>query len=107
MTLAQTVILIYGIFTFIGGVIGFLKAKSKASLIAGGISGIVLLICAIGIRDSKGEVTSPLLIALAISLILGIRFFKTWKLKKKWMPDLIMLVLSFISSITILWELIR
>ncbi len=104
MTLAQTVVLIYGIFTLIGGVIGFLKAKSNASLIAGGISGIVLLICANGIGAGS---TASYIIALLISLVLGIRFFKTWKLKKKLMPDLIMLILSFISSVTILWELIR
>ena len=101
--MAQTVVLIYGIFTLIGGIIGFVKAKSKASLIAGSIFGIMLLLCVgpIGAGNSQTHY-----VALLISLILGIRFFKTWKVKKKLMPDLIMVILSAITAITILLELI-
>ena len=104
MALAQTVVLIYGIFSLVGGIIGFLKAKSKASLIAGSISGILLLICANGIGNGNRV---SYLAALFISLALGIRFFKTWLVKKKIMPDLIMVVLSAISAVTILLEVLR
>lgn len=104
MTLAQIVVLIYGIFSLVGGVIGFLKAKSKASLIAGTISGVVFLICAKGIGNG---ITAAYLVALLVSLALGIRFFKTWRIKKKVMPDLIMIVLSALSSISILLEMLQ
>ena len=37
--------LIYGIVSLVGGLIGYFKAGSKVSLISGGISGILLLVC--------------------------------------------------------------
>lgn len=33
----------YGLLSLVGGVMGYVKAKSRASLIAGGISGLLLL----------------------------------------------------------------
>ena len=33
----------YGVLALVGGVMGYVKAKSRASLIAGGISGLVLI----------------------------------------------------------------
>ena len=102
--MAYTIVLIYGIFTLVGGVIGFLKAKSKASLIAGGIFGILLLICANGIKN--GNLDSYIVAGL-ISLVLGIRFFKTWLAKRKLMPDLLMVVFSVLSLIIIIVEIIR
>lgn len=104
MTVTQIVVLIYGIFTLVGGIIGFLKAHSKASLIAGSISGILLLICANGI--GKGN-TVFYVIASLVSLVLGIRFFKTWKAKRKLIPDLVMVILSSLSLITIIYEVAR
>ena len=35
-------VLIYGILIAVGGVMGYVKAQSMASLIAGGVSGIAL-----------------------------------------------------------------
>ena len=104
MTLAQSVVFIFGIFTLIGGVIGFVKAKSNASLIAGSISGIALLICANGI--GKGS-TSAYILAALISLILGVRFFKTWTVKRKLMPDLLMVIFSSISLMVVILEVVR
>jgi uncharacterized membrane protein (UPF0136 family) len=33
----------YGVVSLLGGVMGFVKAKSRASLIAGGVSGVALI----------------------------------------------------------------
>ncbi len=104
MTLTQTVVSIYGVFTLVGGIIGFFKAKSKASLIAGSVFGIVLLLCVGPI--GAGNVQTPYVVLL-ISLILGFRFFKTWKTKKKVMPDLMMVILSSITAAIVFWEIMR
>jgi uncharacterized membrane protein (UPF0136 family) len=40
---------IYGLVSLVGGTIGYLKANSMPSLVAGGIAGILLLLCAFGI----------------------------------------------------------
>ena len=80
MTLAAFVVLIYGLFTLIGGVIGYKKAGSKASLKAGLIFGVVLLSCAYGIAEG---IRAAYLAALIVSALLGIRFIKTWRTKKR------------------------
>jgi uncharacterized membrane protein (UPF0136 family) len=59
----------------IGGVIGFVSAGSLASLIAGGISGLVLLASAwLASRGSK----VALIVALVVSLALVGRFASTF-----------------------------
>jgi uncharacterized membrane protein (UPF0136 family) len=40
---------VYGLVSLIGGIMGYVNAASKESLIAGGASGIILLVCAGGI----------------------------------------------------------
>ena len=91
MTLAVIVVGGYGAFSLIGGVIGYLKAKSQASLVAGSVSGALLLVCAYGIQHgSRAAAVGALLIALA----LGGRFFSTWRRTHRLMPDLLMVLLS-------------
>lgn len=46
LSLARAVTALYGLVSLGGGVTGFLTAGSKASLIAGGISGALLLVSA-------------------------------------------------------------
>jgi uncharacterized membrane protein (UPF0136 family) len=57
----------YGLIALIGGLIGFLKAGSMASLIAGGGSGVVLIIAGllIGSKPKVGLILS-LIVALAL-----------------------------------------
>ncbi len=40
---------LYGLVALVGGIIGYVKASSTASLVAGGVSGILLLLCAVGV----------------------------------------------------------
>lgn len=102
--MAEIAVLIFGVFSLVGGVIGYVKAGSMASLIAGGISGLVLLACAYGMRQGvKGAAIAALIVALA----LGLRFLGTFMQHQKVMPDLIMIVLSSITIVTILLRLFK
>lgn len=86
-------VIIYGILVFTGGLIGYLQAKSKASLIAGGASGAILM--AIGWLMLQGVAAAPyaaLLTAIALAALFGKRFAE----KKKFMPAGLMLVLSLL-----------
>ena len=42
MDTAAVVAALYGIFSLAGGIIGYVKAKSTASLVAGSLSGVLL-----------------------------------------------------------------
>ena len=90
MNVAAAVVALHGIFSITGGVIGYLKAKSKASLIAGSISGALLLLCAYGIGQGN---RMALLGVLAVAFALGARFLNTWLKHRRVMPDALMVLL--------------
>jgi uncharacterized membrane protein (UPF0136 family) len=62
---------IYGVISLVGGIMGYVKAGSVASLVAGGVCGILLLLCAFGI--ARFPVLS-LAVALIVALALAGRF---------------------------------
>lgn len=66
----------YGLVALIGGTIGFVKAGSVASLIAGGGSGLILLVAAaLVMKVERARV--GLIIALVVSVLLIGRFAST------------------------------
>ena len=98
MTLAFGVLMAHGLFTLVGGIIGFVKAKSRASLIAGSVAGVALLICAALIRQGSRPAAMA---GLVIAFALGVRFLRTWREKRRIMPDLLMVLLSVLSLVTV------
>jgi uncharacterized membrane protein (UPF0136 family) len=65
-------VLIYGILVAAGGVMGYVKANSTASLIAGGVSGIALVGAAVAMM--KGGYSAGWWISLIVALLLLGRF---------------------------------
>ncbi len=104
MNMTTLVVGLYGLFTFAGGLIGFIKAKSAVSLVTGSVSGILLLICAYGI--SRGYSWSAIT-ALIVSVLLGGRFLMTLIKHFKLMPDLLMVLLSLASLVAIVLMLLK
>ena len=98
MNLATLVVAFYGLFSLAGGIIGYVKVQSKASLIAGSISGLILIVSAFGI--AKGIRTASLM-SLAVALLLGGRFLGTWFKTRRLMPDLLMIFLSALTLVVV------
>lgn len=88
--------IIFGLLTIVGGVIGYVKAGSTASLIAGGISGVVLLAAAFLLQ---GNVALGLIIAGVVSIVLAARFIPNFMQTGKVMPAGLMALLSAIGVI--------
>lgn len=98
MDVAVVVVGLYGLFTVVGGVIGYVKAKSAASLVAGVVSGMILLTCAAGMRHASAAAT---LASGLVALLLGARFTSTWIRRRRVMPDLLMVIGSLAVLITV------
>jgi uncharacterized membrane protein (UPF0136 family) len=63
--------LIFGLLTIVGGAMGYIKAHSAASLIAGGVSGALLITSALLL---PGYLRAGLAMGLIVSLALAGRF---------------------------------
>jgi uncharacterized membrane protein (UPF0136 family) len=88
---------LFGALTIAGGVVGYVKAKSKASLIAGGISGLLLLVAAY--LMNSGSFSVGRILSLVLSVLLAGRFIPAFLKTRKPMPAGLMSVLSVIGII--------
>lgn len=91
LEIARIYLFVFGVLTIAGGVLGFVKAKSRPSLIAGTISGLSLLLAGylVGTRGTLG-----LALGLFISFSLAGRFIGAYKKSGKFMPAGLMSVLG-------------
>lgn len=77
---AAWVVLFYGIITLVGGIMGHLKSMSTASLITGGIFGILLILSSIGMFKNKlFSAYFAILLTLVLDAFFTYRFFLTYK----------------------------
>jgi uncharacterized membrane protein (UPF0136 family) len=99
MGMAVGAVMVLGVFSIVGGLIGFVKARSRASLIAGGFSGLLLLVCAHTIYYQRPQQDAAVLASGVVALSLGVRFFFTWRKTRRLMPDLLMVLLSTLTLV--------
>lgn len=92
LDLVRIYLFAFGIITFAGGVVGFLKAKSTASLIAGALFGLALVIA--GRWIGTGSTSYGLIQGFIVSLALALRFGNAFRRTKKVMPAGIIAVLG-------------
>ena len=102
MSLAALIVTLFGVFNLIGGIIGFTKAKSKASLIAGSVSALILFFSAYGISENT---RAAYLTSLIVAALLGVRFLKTYFKTKRLMPDLVMIIFSSLTVFVVAWQM--
>jgi len=92
---------IFGALTIAGGVMGFVKAKSRPSLIAGGICGLLLLACGYLTTHPQGNALSSqnaIRGGFVMSAVLAVRFIGAFRRSGKIMPAVPMIVLGLIGS---------
>ncbi len=95
-SVAQYAIPVYAVLMLLGGIMGFVKGKSKASLIAGGGSAVALGGCfAYSYSDLKMALGAAFVLALVLEAVFAMRLAKT----KKFMPSGMLLVMSGIFQV--------
>jgi uncharacterized membrane protein (UPF0136 family) len=89
----------YGVLALVGGVIGFVQARSKMSLISGAITGVLLLIGGIGIVQAQPW---GLGLAIAVTALLIVVFVGRLIKTRKAMPAGLMVVAGVAALATLL-----
>jgi uncharacterized membrane protein (UPF0136 family) len=92
--LTQIYYFLFGLLAIAGGAMGYARAKSKASLIAGSVSGALLIIAGLLTPSVPG-----FMLALIVSILLIAHFGRSYAAKKKPMPAIPMIVLSGICIV--------
>ncbi len=82
---------IYIVLLLAGGIVGFVKGKSKASLIASSAFGVLIALCATNIIPTAYATG----LMGALILVFGMRLVKT----KKFMPSGLMILITIIALV--------
>ena len=92
---------IYGILLIVGGAMGYIKAKSVPSLVAGLVCGFIALL--LGYRYTwHFAPLSALILSLVLIFIMGRRYLNT----RKAMPALLIVVLSVVVAVVQVYVLL-
>ena len=94
MAAAKIYFLIFGVLTIIGGVIGYVKAGSLPSIIAGAITGVLLLVAGALLPEHRGIGIAT---AFIVSLLLAAQFVPKFIRTGRAMPAGMMSILSVIG----------
>ena len=92
--MASWIVLLYGILVAAGGVMGYVKAGSIASIIAGVVSGVLLVGSAVAMM--KGSYQTGWWIALIVTIALLVRFGLAALKGFKMMPGGIVIIMSLV-----------
>ena len=101
---AKIYFIIFGLLTIIGGVIGYASKGSTASIVAGSISGILLLL---GAYLLGSNVTAGLAIVGIVSILLAGRFLPAFMKGGGFMPAGMMAILSVIGIVMAILAFVR
>lgn len=96
LTSAKIYFLVFGILTIAGGIIGYVKAGSTPSIIAGSITGVLLLVGGWLIPEHRA---AGLLAGVIVSLLLALQFVPKFIRTGKAMPAGMMSILSAIGLV--------
>lgn len=96
MEASKIYFLIFGVLTIAGGIIGYVKAGSTPSIIAGSVTGVLLIVAALLLPQHRAI---GLVTALVISLVLAAQFVPKFLRTGRMMPAGLMSILSVIGLI--------
>ena len=96
---ARIYFIIFGVLTIAGGVIGYVKAGSIASIIAGSISGVLLLVAGFILPEHRA---AGLIMGLIVSLLLAAQFAPKFISTGQAMPAGGMSLLSVLGAVIVL-----
>ncbi|HTS16723.1 MAG TPA: TMEM14 family protein [Verrucomicrobiae bacterium] len=87
---------VYGVIMILGGIAGFVRVGSKASLISGVGFGLALLASGFGVwQGSQDSLLAAIVIALLLVVLFAIRYAK----KRRFMPAGMLAVLSVVAVV--------
>ena len=88
--------LVFGALTIVGGIIGYVKAGSLPSIIAGAITGVLLLVAEFLLPEHRA---AGIATAFVVSFVLAAQFVPKFIRTGKMMPAGMMSILSVIGLI--------
>jgi uncharacterized membrane protein (UPF0136 family) len=95
------ILYIYGILLIVGGLMGYVKARSVPSLVAGLVCGFIALL--LGYRYAWHFAPhAALILALVLIFLMGRRYLRT----RKPMPALLIVVLSVVVAVVQVYVLL-
>jgi len=95
--------LVFAILTIFGGIMGYVKARSIASIVAGGVSGVILIAASLLLPEHPLKAEVP---ALCVSVLLAGKFVPDFVHKKAFVPGGLMAVLSLASVVLTILALV-
>jgi uncharacterized membrane protein (UPF0136 family) len=104
MEAAKIYFIAFGVLTIVGGIVGYLKAGSMASIIAGSITGVLLLVAAFLLPEHRAI---GLATAFIISLLLAAQFVPKFIRTGRVMPAGMMSILSVIGLIAAIFAWVK
>ncbi|MGD1942510.1 MAG: TMEM14 family protein [Leptolyngbyaceae cyanobacterium] len=100
MSAAAIMSFVYGVLSIVGGVIGYQQAGSKPSLIAGVITGLLLLVAGFGLVQAQ---VWGLWLAIAVTLLLVVVFIVRLIKTRKFFPAGLMVAVG-IGTLIVLFK---
>ena len=104
MEAAKIYFIVFGVLTVAGGIVGYVKAGSIASVIAGSITGVLLLVAAFLLPEHRAI---GLATAFIISLLLAAQFVPKFIRTGRVMPAGMMSILSVIGVIAAIFAWVK
>src|SRR5438105_15759531 len=104
MEAAKIYFIVFGVLTILGGIVGYVKAGSVASIIAGSITGVLLLVAAFVLPEHH---MVGLATALIVSLLLAAQFIPKLFRAARVLPAGLMSLLSVMGIIGVISSLVE
>src|SRR5437773_12001092 len=98
MEAAKIYFIVFGVLTIAGGVVGYVKADSVASIIAGSITGVLLLVAAFLLPEHRAiGLATAFIISLLLAPQFALKFLRTGRVLRSEMLS-ILSVLRLIAA---------